>query len=180
MKNLELIKNENGKEAVQCSLLYESLGLNVTHYSRWIKKNITNNPLAKLNSDFAPLSSPNGEINEEKPPLTRPTDGIKNRQRNEDFVLSLDFAKHLAMMCRTKKGYEVREYFLQCEKQAQSKELKLFNELMQELTNYRRIEALRVQRIELNRELRSIKKQMQENEPRQIPAHGIQLSLLFN
>lgn len=34
MKNLEIIQNENGKEAVLCSQLFRELGLQTTHYKR--------------------------------------------------------------------------------------------------------------------------------------------------
>jgi anti-repressor protein len=34
-----------------------------------------------------------------------------------DFAISIDFAKHIAMMARTEKSHEYRNYFLECEKQ---------------------------------------------------------------
>ena len=35
------------------------------------------------------------------------------------YFLTLEFAKHISMMSGTEKGYEVREYFLECERTAQ-------------------------------------------------------------
>lgn len=48
--------------------------------------------------------------------------GNGNIQYLDDYVLTLDMAKHLAMISKTSKGYEVREYFIQVEKDFNSPE----------------------------------------------------------
>lgn len=45
---------------------------------------------------------------------------MTNGNKITDYVLSIDFAKRIAMMARTEKGEEVRRYFLACEKLANS------------------------------------------------------------
>jgi phage anti-repressor protein len=173
MKNLKIIENENGKTAVLCSQLYKVLGLDETHFNRWLNKNIINNPFAVENEDYTFLSYPNGkirnkqnslirlkeEISKGHDPLTRPKGEIRkrNRQRTKDFVLSLDFAKHLAMMCRTVQGHFVRVYFIEYEKIHKAKENEIIEILKKRLSTYERLEQIRLIRIELNREVRELK-----------------------
>ncbi|NSA93087.1 phage anti-repressor protein [Clostridium acetobutylicum] len=41
-----------------------------------------------------------------------------NDEGNEtmDFAISIEFAKHIAMMAKTEKSHEYRNYFIKCEK----------------------------------------------------------------
>lgn len=95
----ELIKiktNENGEQLVSAKELY--LGLNKAVWSRWYKSNIQENEFFKENIDWT---------------------GVQHDvEGNEtmDFAISLEFAKHIAMMTRTTKSHEYRNYFIQCEK----------------------------------------------------------------
>ena len=81
----------------------EWLELNPTHYARWVKVNILENPYAEEGHDFSPLKakSPNDTI------MGRPT---------TDYRISASFAKKLAMTTRSARGEQARIYFLQCEK----------------------------------------------------------------
>lgn len=96
----ELIKiktNEEGKQLVSARELYLGLGLNKAVWSRWYKKNITEKEFFSENIDWIRVQH-DVEGNEV-----------------QDFVISLDFAKHIAMMARTEKSHEYRNYFIECE-----------------------------------------------------------------
>lgn len=97
----ELIKittNEEGKRLVSAKELYLGLGLNKAVWARWYKSNIENNEFFKENIDWLGVQH-NVEGNSTK-----------------DFAISIDFAKHIAMMARTEKSHEYRNYFIECEK----------------------------------------------------------------
>lgn len=181
MNKLNIIENENGKEAVLCSQLFRGLELEPKHYSRWIKNEIINNPFAIENEDFTALSHQIDVIRELKP-----TFGIvegkrtRNKLKGIDFVLSLDFAKHLAMRCRTEKGHEIRKYFLECEKVAKTKTNSYLLELQTELNAWRGLERIRLQRIELNREVRELKTTTANPSKKNFTDFTNQLTLNFN
>lgn len=94
-QGLPAIINHNNRSAVSARDLYHQLGFNSSQFTRWVKKNILNNAFTEKGNDWFDLMS-NGK---------------------QDFVLSLDFAKRLAMMARTERGEQIRNYFLQCERQ---------------------------------------------------------------
>ena len=95
MEELIKITEYNGKKAVSARELYEKLGFASQHWASWYKKNITSNPFAVQNEDFVQL----------------PLSG-----RTQDFAVSIDFAKRLSMMARTKTGEQIRNYFIEVEK----------------------------------------------------------------
>ena len=96
----ELIKiniNEEGKQLVSARELYLGLGLNKSQWSRWYTTNILKNDFFIENVDWI---------------------GVRHDvegNKVQDFAISLDFAKHIAMMARTKKSHEYRNYFIECE-----------------------------------------------------------------
>lgn len=94
--NNELVNSVNAKD------LYAFVCKDTTHYSKWIKTNLINNEFFTEGKDYIILAS-------EKNPLGgRPT---------QEIIVTLDTAKELAMMTRSQKGKEIREYFIQCEKE---------------------------------------------------------------
>ena len=100
--NNELIKittNEEGKKLVSARELYFGLGMDTKKWSRWRETNIVNNEYFKENEDWTSF------------PI------MVNGNETVDFAISLEFAKHLAMMSRTEKSHEYRKYFIECEKQ---------------------------------------------------------------
>jgi len=100
----ELIKietNDKGTKVVSAKELYEFLGYDKSQWKRWAKKNIEENQFAFENQDwkgFDIMSSSNNGIS------------------TKDYALTIDFAKRLAMMARTEKGEQARQYFISCEK----------------------------------------------------------------
>lgn len=112
--NLELIKvttNEQGQKLVSARELYLGLGLDKSQWSRWSKKNIEQNDFFKENVDWVGF------------------DIVSSGNNTKDFAISLDFAKHIAMMARTEKSHEYRNYFIECEKVAQNPYANLSPEL---------------------------------------------------
>lgn len=99
----ELIKittTEDGTRLVSARDLYLGLGLNKTQWSRWYQSNIEKNDFFKESIDFT---------------------GVRHYvEGNEiqDFAISIEFAKHIAMMARTEKSHEYRNYFIKCEEVA--------------------------------------------------------------
>lgn len=103
MNNLINIKsNGEGKQLVSARELYLGLGLNKSNWSRWYPVNIEKSEFFKENADWV---------------------GVRHYDEgNEtmDFVITLDFAKHIAMMARTSKSHEYRNYFIKCEEKAKN------------------------------------------------------------
>jgi anti-repressor protein len=107
---MELIKitEQNGQRVVSARELYEALGLDLKNWSRWAKKNITENQFAIQNEDWI-----GGFFI------------MKNGNEVQDFAITLDFAKRLSMLARTEKGEHVRSYFIECEKKALGQSVKI-------------------------------------------------------
>lgn len=104
---MELIKirEENGRQLVSARELYLGLGLNKTHWKRWAKQNIEDNEFFIENNDWVGFAT------------------MANGNETKDYAISLEFAKHIAMMARTEKSHEYRQYFIACERK-----LKEFND----------------------------------------------------
>ncbi len=92
--------DENGMTTLRN--LYEFLGLNLSHYSSWCKRNILNNQFATEGIDYLPF-----RLKSENPKIGgRPT---------YDYKLTSDFAKHISMTVKNERGQEARKYFIACE-----------------------------------------------------------------
>lgn len=88
---MELIKvktTQKGNLAVSAKELHQSLGYDKSNWAKRYRTNITENPFAFQDTDFAPLV------------LSTNANGTQNM----DFTLTIDFAKRLAMMAKTEKG----------------------------------------------------------------------------
>lgn len=101
MNDIKIFKNDdlNAVQAVSARELYNKLTVgDMSHYSRWAKKNIIDNEFADENVDYIGFAT------------------MVNGNKTIDYVLTIDFAKELCMMSRSEKGKEIRKYFIQCEK----------------------------------------------------------------
>ena len=99
---MELIKVYQGRQAVSAKELYRELGYDQTHWGRWHKTNIVDSPFATEDVDYTILAMR----------ASTPLGG----QVGQDFALSIDFAKKLAMQAKTERGERVRDYFIAMEK----------------------------------------------------------------
>jgi len=93
--------NNQTVNAVSLRELYLGLGLNPTQYSRWVKRNIISNQFFIETRDWV---------------LDRRSNGDNGGQATQDYLITLDFAKHIALMAKTVKAHEYRNYFLTLEK----------------------------------------------------------------
>lgn len=138
MKN-ELINviEENGKQLVSVRELYLGLGLKSAHWKRWYESNIENNEYFKENVDWVGFTI------------------MVNGNATKDFAITLDFAKHIAMMARTEKSHEYRNYFIECEKKLKSKQPVL-------PTTYKEALIALVEEVEKNEKLELENKQQKQ------------------
>lgn len=105
MNELIKVTEKEGKKIVSAKELYLGLGLDKSNWSRWSKVNIEEDKFFKECEDWVRLKD-----DSENQLVTNPS------KVSYDYAIILDFAKHLAMMAKTEKSYEYRNYFLECER----------------------------------------------------------------
>lgn len=99
--NLVIQQHKDLQQAVEAKQLYAELGLNSAHWAKWSQRNIVNNEFAVDGLDYEGFTQ------------------WVNGNSTQNFLLSIPFAKKLAMQVKTEKGETVRNYFLECEQKAQ-------------------------------------------------------------
>ena len=103
----ELIKIEKYKigtqevNSVNARELYKALGVK-KDFSNWIKPKLKGGMLDE-NVDYLVFALKGENLSGGRP--------------TKEYILTLDTAKHLAMMSKTSKGKEIRNYFIEIEKQ---------------------------------------------------------------
>ncbi len=108
MNNLiNVTLNENQEPVVSARQLHQVLGVK-KRFSAWFEQY---SDIFSKGYDFTGV--PGG---------TPVRGGNGNIQYLDDYALSVDMAKHIAMMTKTAKGNEVRQYFIQVEKDFNSPE----------------------------------------------------------
>lgn len=97
--------NENNEPIISARQLHKTLEVK-TRFSQWVEQNFK---MFKENEDFTSVVGTtlvnNGAVRE-----------------LQDYAVTIRMAEHLAMMSKTNKGHEVREYFIQVEKDFNSPE----------------------------------------------------------
>ena len=88
--------------AVSARELYLGLGFDKSHWAKWATLNVEQNEFFTQGVDFIQLAT-SASANTPNPP--------------KDYAISIEFAKHISLMAKTKKGHEYRGYFLELEKQ---------------------------------------------------------------
>lgn len=91
--------NNQEINAVSARELYATLELNLAVWARWSKSNIEENEFFLQHIDWVGFNI------------------MLNGNETKDYMISLDFAKHISMQARTQKSHEMRNYFIECEKQ---------------------------------------------------------------
>lgn len=98
-----------GDKYVQCVNAFEfyiAMNLDKSHYSRWCKKNIVDNMFAEEDVDYS--HARNGLVINQQ---------LTNVGDRKHYLLTIDFAKKLAMTTKNETGERFRNYFIACEKQ---------------------------------------------------------------
>lgn len=109
--NITISKHQIGNEninSVNARDLYIDLGLDKSQWSRWSNKNIIEDSFFIRNRDYLIVDMMSSK-------------GLPYK----DFIISLDMAKHICMLARTEKAHQIREYFIECEKQSKNNILAL-------------------------------------------------------
>ncbi len=128
---MDLIKvqSDNEKQLVSARELYKALNVK-TRFSQWVEQNFKHFRKG-IDFDGVVITTP---FNPKYP------DGKK--QELQDYALSVEMAKHIAMMSGTQKGYEIRDYFIQVEQAWNSPEMIMKRAL--EIAN-KKVEQLKIE-----------------------------------
>lgn len=99
---IRIFDDGKGNSVVSARELYKFLELDKAQVSRWLKKNVVNNPYFEENVDWIGFDT-NVEGNKVK-----------------DYAISIDMSKKISMTTKSSRGNEIRNYFLECENIAKS------------------------------------------------------------
>lgn len=91
-------ENNDLQQAVDAKEFYQALGLHPANWSRWHTVNIAQNPFATEGQDYQAFIV------------------MMNGNETKNYLLSVEFAKKLAMQVKTEVGERIRDYFLECER----------------------------------------------------------------
>jgi len=92
--------------SVDARTLHEALE-SKQEFAHWIKAKVLENPFFQENQDYALLDNP----------IKQTRNTRRGGHNKKDYALTWDTAKKVAMAEQTSRGEDVRNYFLDCEKQ---------------------------------------------------------------
>lgn len=129
---MELIKvqSDNEKQLVSARELHKALNVK-TRFSQWVTQNFKH---FRENIDFSSVVT------------TTDQNQYGGTKKIQDYALSVEMAKHIAMMSGTQKGYEIRDYFIQVEQAWNSPEMIMKRAL--EIAN-KKVEQLKLENEEM-------------------------------
>ncbi|HES0061076.1 TPA: phage antirepressor KilAC domain-containing protein [Streptococcus pyogenes] len=147
--------NENQEPVVSARDLHKELKVK-TRFSEWVKQNFK---ILEEGYDFTSVVGTtvvnNGAVRE-----------------IQDYVLSLDAAKNLAMVSKTDKGKEVRKYFIQVEKDFNSPEKIMARALLMADKKVHKLES----QIEADKKVHKLESQIEADRPKVLFADAVSAS----
>ena len=126
MNELIKVKTKEDMQIVSARDLHEVLGVK-TRFSQWAKQNFKH---FRENIDFSSVVT------------TTQQNQYGGTKELQDYALTIEMAKHIAMMSGTDKGYEIRDYFIKVEQAWNSPEMVMKRAL--EIAN-RKVEQLKLE-----------------------------------
>lgn len=129
MNELIKVKTKEDVQVVSARDLHEALDIK-TRFSLWAKQNFKH---FRENIDFTSVVT-----------TTLVNNGAKREL--QDYALTIEMAKHIAMMSGTDKGYEIRDYFIKVEQAWNSPEMVMKRAL--EIAN-KKVEQLKIENQEM-------------------------------
>lgn len=127
---IKVSTNEQGSQVVSAKELYGFLEVK-ERFSKWFERQLQFGFI--LNQDYTPYQ------------MVHPL----NNQESIDYVLTLDTAKEIAMLQRSEKGKQARQYFIECEKQLKAAQLQPVS-----------IEDVLIQQLQITKAIRLEQEQM--------------------
>lgn len=107
MNELIKVKTKEDVQVVSARELHEALGVK-TRFSLWVKQNFKH---FRENIDFSSVVT------------TTHQNQYGGTKEIQDYALTIEMVKHIAMMSGTDKGYEIRDYFIKVEQAWNSPEM---------------------------------------------------------
>lgn len=132
MNELIEVKTKEDVQVVSARELHEVLGVK-TRFSLWVKQNFKH---FRDGIDFTSVVTTTEVQN---------NGGVQARDL-QDYVLTIETAKHIAMMSGTDKGYKIRDYFIKVEQAWNSPEMVMKRAL--EIAN-KKVEQLKTENQEM-------------------------------
>lgn len=126
MEELIKVKTREDMQIVSARDLYEVLGVK-TRFSQWAKQNFKH---FRENIDFSSVVT------------TTQQNQYGGTKELQDYALTIEMAKHIAMMSGTDKGYGIRDYFIKVEQAWNSPEMVMKRAL--EIAN-KKVEQLKIE-----------------------------------